>query len=228
MPRKPKVGADHDWAEAIGGEVYKVGRKKDGTLWAWGDVATAPSMPQPPSSPTWFSSPLATNHVWKARDAGRGYWLAVDSDGTLWAWGLIYLRTGTASGTMFPPNTRWGMASSAHNYLEPIQVCRETNWVGFAEGHPQNSQGDSWDLFAAPPNPTESISSIGSLFHTQTPIQVGTNRDWMEVEASVNGIEAVRQDGTLWGWGGFSMDGSTGLQSPVRNSQPAQLCVETD
>jgi ABC-type transport system involved in multi-copper enzyme maturation permease subunit len=250
-----QVGVDHDWVEAVGGPAYKVARKKDGTLWTWGDIAMSNAPPSSP--PVWIPSPTATNHIWKAQQAspatipfpipnamvprvvinqalvgGAGAIttrrifpglcnLAVDSDDTLWMWGSVFLA-GSFPGIATASLTNW-----VNYYSDPIQVCRETNWVGFVAGRPQNKQGETWDLFAAPPNPAESITSIGNLFHSDTPVQVGTNRDWTAVESTWNGIVAVRLDGSLWGWGEYQ-DRIKGRFPPIRYSQPTQLCAETN
>lgn len=227
-----QVGADKDWVEAVGGNfARKVARKKDGTLWEWGDVELQNPLPTAPT--VWNSAPPVTNHDWKAvvsqiyrPPIGPSfgppsvYHLAVDSDGTLWCWGTLDLSSGSSPAA--PQN--W-----VKTYTDPIQVCRETNWVGFAfSDRPQNNHGETWDLFAAAPNPAESIASIGNLYHADYPVQVGTNRDWREFESWGNETRAVRSDGTLWGWGGYYMTGRGGLAIQTRFSQPTQLCAETN
>jgi hypothetical protein len=250
-----QLGVDHDWVEAAGGPACKVARKKDGTLWAWGDVALSNAPPL--SAPVWIPSPTATNHAWKAQQhipdtslrwfpnatipqrvviyqaigGGPGgitanrisagfYDLAVDSDGTLWMWGAVWLAS-------LPTNISGSLTNWVNYYSNPIQVCRETNWVGFVNGRPQNKLGETWGLFAAPPNPAESITSIGNLFHTQTPVQVGTNRDWTAVACTWDGFLAVRSDGSLWGWGDYSGN-INGAWTSIHYSQPTQLCAETN
>lgn len=250
-----QVGVDHDWLEAVGGPAYKVARKKDGTLWAWGDVALSNAPPSSP--PVWIPSPTATNHAWKAQQTihdtslrwfpnatipqrvviyqalggGAGgittsrlspgfYDLAVDSDGTLWMWGAVWLAS-------FPTNISASLTNWVNYYPNPIQVCRETNWVGFVAGRPQNKLGQTWDLFAAPPNAAESITSIGNLFHSQTPVQVGTNRDWTAVEWTWNAVLAVRSDGSLWGWGDYQGQ-VNGAFTIIHYAQPTQLCAESN
>jgi hypothetical protein len=153
----------------------------------------------------------------------RGFYnLVVDSDGTLWVWGTVTVASsGNGSGTA---------TYSTNSYPDPIQVCRETNWVGFTSGMAQNNQGQLWNLFAAPPNPAESINAIGNVFRTQTPVQVGTNRDWMAVESRGNTLLGLRSDGTLWGWGDRpgSSGGPFGAVSRSSISLPTQICSETD
>ncbi len=164
---------------------------------------------------------LPPGTILRARGGLGFYNLAVDADGTLWVWGTVTVASGNGSG----PATY-----SANSYPDPIQVCRETNWVGFTLEMPQNNQGQLWNLFAAPPNPAESIKAIGNVFRTQTPVQVGTNRDWMAVEARGNLLLGLRTDSTLWSWGDrpVSTGGPFGALKSFSIPLPTQICSETD
>jgi ABC-type transport system involved in cytochrome c biogenesis permease component len=142
---------------------------------------------------------------------------SVDADGTLWVQGSVAVRMISASGTMFAWTT---------NYIDPIQVCRETNWTRFAQiGVPMNALGETWTLFAAPPNPAASIHTVGNLLHAPAPVQLGTNENWIALDSTGDVILAIRSDGTLWGWGSQQNIGS-GLGASL--SGVTQICLETN
>ena len=213
-------------APAATNHVWKVAQSQGGTA----PIPIPQAMPSGPAVPPRGMTRGGPVPRWRGPVApmmrgrrGLGpYNLAVDGDGRLWVWGIINLGTVVVvSGNGSVTATNW-----VNLYPDPIQVCRETNWVGLSAGMAQNNQGDLWDLFAAPPNPTESIGSIGNLFHTGTPVLLGTNRDWMAVAGTGNGMVAVRADGTLWGCGDFY--GNRGAGVPTHYSEPGQLCEETN
>ena len=113
-------------------------------------------------------------------------------------------------------------------YPDPIQVCREIQLGGdLSRDDLKTNWAKHGNIFAAPPNPAASITSIGNLFHSDTPVQVGTNRDWTAVESTWNGIVAVRWYGSLWGWGNYQVQ-INGAWTMLEFSQPTQLCAETN
>ena len=71
---------------------------------------------------------------------------------------------------------------------------------------------------------------------SDTPVQVGSDIDWMEVSAGVNHSVGLKADGSLWAWGfnGFGQFGNGGIASkliPVqigwKNGRPFQPALAT-
>jgi alpha-tubulin suppressor-like RCC1 family protein len=120
-----QVGTATDWADAklyvCGGASYQtmLALKADGSLWAWGyngygACATGGSAAQ--NSPSQITGTWASVHTTSTSVyANYGFVHAVQTDGTLWAWGGNYKYTcgvGTASG-----------------YTSPQQITG-TDWLG--------------------------------------------------------------------------------------------------
>jgi alpha-tubulin suppressor-like RCC1 family protein len=102
---------------------YSLGVKADGTLWAWGrnrygqlGLGSADLHAHP--TPVQVGS--ATN--WLAVAGGGGYTLALQDDGSLWAWG----------------SNSWGElglgSSDVNPHPTPVRVGSATGWVAVASG----------------------------------------------------------------------------------------------
>ncbi|NEW09151.1 S8 family serine peptidase [Paenibacillus sp. SYP-B3998] len=166
---------------------HSLALKYDGTVWAWGanysgqlgDGTTTNRL-------TAVQVPNLTNVV--AISAGVGHSLALKSDGTLWAWGI-----GNGSG-------------SSTNSLSPIQ--KQINGVKDISAGNQFSlvlknDGTIWAW---------GINNYMQLGDTTTtnrmnPVQVVGLNGIVQIAASARdglGSLAVKQDGTVWTWGGVS------------------------
>jgi ABC-type transport system involved in multi-copper enzyme maturation permease subunit len=185
---EPKqFGSDHDWVEACAGDGFSMARKRDGTLWGWGNnnqnhLGNGPG----PSRPAGVR--VGTNSDWKAISTtvpGANV-LALRADGTLWTWGSFnYFTNGTQNYT---------------NYSVPIQLCQESNWVGFSdklENGVRNQAGESWSLIPLTgfPGAGVPISAIGHLLTSNAAATAfgplfTTNWNYAKYE--------VRSNGTLW------------------------------
>ena len=139
----------------------------------------------------------------------------MDGDGTLWVQGLVSVRCATGAGLTYTVTT---------NYPAPIQVCCETNWVGFDRaGNPLDERGEVWTVFAAPPNPAASIQAIGNPLRSGVPVPLGTNHDWTALDSTEDIFLATRSDGSLWGWGRLP---NPGIGPPYYHG--TQICLETN
>lgn len=108
-----QVGASTNWAKIRAGGVGAGGIQSDGSLWIWGGSPklgnTAPNNAQNLLVPTRINSD--TN--WVDLSVAYNIWLAIKSDGTLWAWGRIaHVFTG----------------ASASADETPMQVGSDTDW----------------------------------------------------------------------------------------------------
>jgi ABC-type Na+ efflux pump permease subunit len=183
-----QFGSDRDWAEFCAGAGFCVARKRDGTLWAWGDNSeyqlgngSGPNRPNPVQ--------VGTNHDWTAVNAAgpsATQVVAMRADGTLWTWGRVsYSLNGVGYST---------------NHPVPIQLCRESNWVAFGdkmENGVRNQAGEWWSLTTVTgfPSPIVPIAAIGRLLSSNTAaVAFGplftTNWTYAQYELQTNG--------TLW------------------------------
>ena len=150
-----QIGRDHDWMEIAAGDVHAIALKRNGTLWAWGDN----SMDQLGNGPgPNQSSPVqvGTDHTWRAISCGQGsHALALRADGSLWVWGTIFGFENGKPGVVLPT---------------PIQVCRETNWIGLVAGPVVRAlaRSGTWAPLESPPTPDADVHSVCRLISSNS------------------------------------------------------------
>jgi alpha-tubulin suppressor-like RCC1 family protein len=205
---EPKqFGSDHDWVEVCAGNGYNFARKRDGTLWGWGNnnqnqLGNGPG----PNHPE--AVRVGTNHNWKDINTSDFGALALRGDGTLWTWGnLNYLTNGMWITTNSPI---------------PIQFCRESNWVALSDGLEKilrNQAGESWgvnDPLTVFPGASVPIASMGHLLSSNAAATAfgplfTTNWNYARYE--------VRSNGTLWAIPSSLPPASAPLAPPLRVGQ---------
>jgi len=203
-PHPVRIGTDTNWASVSEGRYHTVAIRTDGTLWTFNwDWRGAPTSP--------VQIGTATN--WAFVSAGETHTVAIRTDGTLWAWG----RKATV-----------GNWHNTHNYgTDPVQIGTAINWasVSAGGGHTVAIKTDG-TLWAWGYNNQGQLGTIWGECccdnrQSYTPIQIGTDTNWVTVSAGGTHTVAIRTDGTLWAWGnngqGQLGDGTTIVRrTPVR------------
>ncbi|MFZ5502324.1 MAG: Ig-like domain-containing protein [Pseudomonadota bacterium] len=180
-------GAGGGWKVVSAGNMHTVAIKTDGTLWAWGwnlygqfgDGTTGTFKTTP--------TQIGTANTWAAVAAGVYHTVALQSDGTLWAWGLNgYGELG--DGTTVTKTT-------------PTRIGTAITWASVAVGayHTVALQSDG-TLWAWGLNGYGQLGD-GTNVDKRTPTRIGTANTWASVAAGWTHTAALQSDGTLWAWG---------------------------
>lgn len=142
-------------------------------------------------------------------DAGGGHSLGIKSDGSLWAWGENFggqLGNGTQG---FVPVTI------------PVQITSEMNWEKVSAGSYHSlaikTDGTLWTWGF---NGSDNLG-LGTEYpgYVTAPVQIGTASDWLKISAGYDYSLAIKEDGTLWGWGKNN-------QGQLGNNMPGQTVYE--
>ncbi|MCL2680725.1 MAG: hypothetical protein FWF11_04545, partial [Coriobacteriia bacterium] len=99
-----------------GGTVHSLAVRSDGTLWSWGSNLQGRTGLGTATGDQLTPAQVGTATNWTAVSAGGSHSLALQSDGTLWAWGN---HNGGAT----------GLGPTTGNQTTPAQVGTATNWT---------------------------------------------------------------------------------------------------
>lgn len=192
-----RVGEGTNWTAVTTGEYHTVALQTDGSLWAWGLNDHGQLGLAGPTSPIikqWFSPQrVGTNANWKQVSAGDYHTAALQSDGSLWAWGAnSYDQLG--NGTIRATNI-------------PIAIQPQVTWSALTAGGLRTMalqpDGSLWAWGSG-----DFGIGDGSRQNRLAPVKIGTNLNWIDVQIGGAHAMARQSDGSLWGWG-FNGEGSS-------------------
>ena len=156
---------------------------------------------------------LKAGEVWKYVLARQERSYAINTNGTLWSWGINY------GGTL-------GLGDTT-NRLTPVQVGTASDWSIVVSTIPNDSSSSAagiktnGTLWTWGGNAYGQLGvSVGNSYYT--PIQVGTESNWSKVVNGYYSTLAIKTTGTLWAWG-YGNSGQLGLSNSSTVSTPVQV-----
>ena len=189
QPTPAQVGTA-TWRAISGGSAYSVAIRTDGTLWSWGFNGNG-QLGNGTSTTTVQAGPpvqVGTATTWQSVSAGAFHCLALQTDGTLWAWGFGGLGA-------------LGILPLPANQTTPTQVGTATTWRSLSAGYSHSvavrTDGTLWTWG------DNHYGQLGDGTTTQqnAPAQVAAGAPWQTVSAGQYYTTALRQDNAYWAWG---------------------------
>ena len=210
-----QVGALSIWTKAACGSIHSLAIQSNGTLWAWGYGGNGQLGNN--SSGINLSSPIQVGalSVWTKVACGGANSLAIQSNGTLWAWGYnAYGQLGTSNTT---------------NYSSPVQVGTLSVWTQIACGYYSTAGIQSNGTLWAWGNNSYGQLGTSNQINYSSPVQVGTASNWVKVSGGQNNSTAIQNNSTQWIWGNNSYGqlGYTAIVAPIQisaQSNWSQVC----
>lgn len=209
-----QVGSDNDWVAVACGGWFSMGIKSDGTLWTWGSNVfgqlgngTVDDLDVP--------TQIGTDTDWKSITGGGWHALATKTDDSLWAWGRNdrgQLGTGSASAYIWVPTQ---VSSSSWKFI----AAGSEHSIGIQEGNTLWTWG--YNFYGQLGNGKSGASE--NINPTPTPLGSG----WKMAAAGGAHTIAIKQDGTLWGWG-MNQYGEIGDGTDTQKETPAKVGTDTD
>ena len=181
------VGALATWSTvSVGGRLFSLAVKTDGTLWSWGynnngqlglgDVTNRSSPVQVGALTTW--SKIAAGYLTS---------FAIKTDGTMWSWGA-----GSAGGL--------GLGNTT-SYSSPKQIGALTTWATVTGSQSSavavKTDGTMWSWGSN----TRGQLGLGNTTTYYSPKQIGALTTWSKLSASGSTSFAIKTNGTMWSWG---------------------------
>ena len=193
---------------------HVVSIKSDGTLWGWGYSSFGQLGNTNMTNPIPFQ--LSTDTDWHKTFAGVANAFFIKTNGTLWGIGNSELGLlGNGSTTQVNPTLQ--------------QIGTATNWQKISASSDMTigikTDGTIWGWGQ---NDQYEMGNNTCCANQLTPIQIGTANHWVDIETSLGAsIFALKNDGTLWGWG-LNLAGLLADNTVMARSIPTQLNSDTD
>jgi alpha-tubulin suppressor-like RCC1 family protein len=206
------VGGFTDWRQVSAGRRSTLAVRTNGTAWAWGYGqfgALGDNTTVNKSSPI---SIIGGFTNWCQISAGNYFGLAVQTNGTLWSWGL------NDNGQLGDNTTvsRSSPVSVIGGFTDWCQVAAPAGGSRTVLAVRQN--GTAWAWGAG----TYGGLGDGTTVNKSSPVSViGGFTDWCQVSGGYQSL-AVRQNGTAWAWG-CNGQGRLGDNTVVNKSSPVSV-----
>jgi hypothetical protein len=168
-----QVGTDTHWVSVSAGSYFSVGRKTDGTLWAWG-ANDSGQLGDGTTTNRLTPVQVGTDSNWASVSAGNIHTAATKTDGTVWTWG---------------PNSSFELGHSPSTV--PVQVGTDTNWASVSAGWFHTvALKTNGELWAWGTNTSGQIGDGPPFDFRISPVHVGTGH-WLAVDAGAAHTEAI-------------------------------------
>jgi len=242
----------YTWNDISAGVNFSVGLRGDNLLFTWGLNSVGQLGDLNAGTTNRSSPIQIGTSSWTAISAGGSHVVAIRSDKQLFVWGLNsvgqlglydYL---TRSSPVQVSTSSWLSVSAGNTHTTAITSdYRLFTWgdntVGTLGYNTPVQTTYSWTSVAGNADYTVAIRNDGLLFawgtnnfgqlgdnstiNRSSPVQIGTS-SWTLVSANAptggGPVLAIRNDGTLWGWG-YNVTGVLGLGDTAYRSNPVQV-----
>lgn len=214
-----KMGTKSDWERVSVFGNFAVAVSRDGTIFAWGNNGFGQLGTGKVEQKNSFIQ-VGTDLNWKSIGADGVTPLAIKTDNSVWSWGL------NNSGQMGD--------GSVVNKNFPVRITSIANIQTFS---------------AAASNHTFAIKTDGSLWGwganfagqfgngttgqtIPVPTMVGTSTDWKSLSTGSSSTYAIKNDGSLWGWGNYTFkvvqNGTSQTFTQVNSTTPLRIDTDTN
>lgn len=187
--------------------------RNDGTLWVLGDNYWGECGQGSTTYPV-YSSPVQVGGAttWNNVVTGIGYWLATQSNGTLWACGA---------------NTYGEINSTRNAYSSAVQILTGFSWVQIGTASSASYENTSYGirsdgtLWGWGSNGVGQLCKGTATHAYSSPVQIAGS--WAQVVGgTLDFALGIQTGGTLWSWG-YNATGQLGHNNVTNKSSPIQI-----
>ena len=158
---------------------------------------------------------IGTLSSWKTVALGGSHTIAISESGSLWAFGQNNVG-------------QLGDISTVQKN-SPVQIGTLNTWVSASCGSSHTialkNDGTMWSWGQ---NGLGQLGDNTSGINKSSPVQIGTDTNWVSISTGNAHALALKNNGTLWSWGyGFSGELGINLGS-IQRSSPVQIGTDTN
>jgi alpha-tubulin suppressor-like RCC1 family protein len=207
------LGTTKTFCKISAGTLHNLAIDKNGTVWAWGNYSLGRIGDNSTTSRLTPVSVLGTTKTFCQISAGANHTLAIDKNGTVWAWGS---------------NTNGQLGdNSTTSRLTPVSVLGATKTFCQISAGVHNLAIDKNGTVWAWGNNTNGQLGDNSITSKRTPVSVlGTTKTFCQISAGANHTLAIDKNGTAWAWG-LNNTGQLGDNSITSKRTPVSVLGTT-
>lgn len=234
-----QVGTNTNWAKFTTTSTTSFAITDSSALWTWGDASLG-VQGRNTTTPTYNTTlnQVGTISNWKDVTGSSfysrqqlqpgppprviinkfGFAIGLRTDGTLWSWGAPY-RFFVDSSNGYITLTQYGSTglNEAIAKSSPTQIGTATDWKEIGNIIALKTSGSIWSWGSG----TSGNLGLNTTFNRSSPTQIGADVDWKKIDR--NGNAAIKNNGSLWIWGGPNNNGFLGLNDTIDRSSPTQI-----
>ncbi|WP_460618162.1 RCC1 domain-containing protein [Hymenobacter ruber] len=210
----PVSGSDL-YTQVAAGANYSLGLRADGTATAWGHNAGG-ALGDGTTNQRRVPTPVTGGGLYTQLAAGQYHSLGLMADGTAYAWGY------NGSGELGCGNTTQRNTPTATGTALPTRSTAAGGSFGLAV----RADGTLW-AWGDNTYGQLGIGTEGSTINRNSPVQVGTDKDWVQVAAGAYHSMGLKADGTAYAWGD-NRNGQLGDGTTTNHSVPTLVGTATD
>ncbi|MBK8243509.1 MAG: T9SS type A sorting domain-containing protein [Saprospiraceae bacterium] len=186
------------WKDISASGGHSLAIKIKGTLWAWGDNNSG-QLGDGTKTRRNYPVQVGTDTNWLKISAGSFHSIAIKTDGSLWTWGSS--KFGQLGDSSFTDKTR------------PVQIGKNHKWKEISGGGYHtlaiSEDGTLWAWGSNMEN-GNFFGQVGNgiIGDFNFPILIDSNSNWKSISAGWHYSQALKADGSRWGWGAGSYLGN--------------------
>ncbi len=203
-----QIGTENDWEIVSAGYENSYAMKSDHTIWGWGangyselGTASGPSVTLP--------TQIGSGSNWKIIKAGYRNAMGIKQDSTLWLWG----------------SNSWGQIGNGSQIDQTIPFQIGTSkWIDASIywNHTLAIRADG-TLWGWGNNFNQKLGdSAHTDYNYTTPVQIGSDSDWLKIHGGYHHSVGIKNDGSLWTWGANDY-GQLGDTTSGQRIEPLQV-----
>lgn len=210
-----QISTDNNWREIVAGSHYSFGIKTNNNFYAWGRNQHA-QFGNGENKNT--IKAINNNTSWKEISASvtsfNGHTLAIQNNGTLWAWGSNN-------------DGQLGNGSTYTHQALPLKIGNDSTWTKISNGfHFSIGLKNNGTIWVWGRNGRSQLGLPGTITNRTSPVILNSDTDWVAIAAGGEYVLALKNNGTLWAWG-YNFNGQLGNNSTTTITAPTQIGTDT-